>query len=311
MARAAPFRTFVNAAALIAIDWGTTRARAYRMDRNGRVLGERTEPLGIQQLGGLGFPDALSRLLGDWDGDAVPRLACGMVGSRQGWREAPYVECPASLESLARGLVETVAGGLAIVPGLATRDAAGVPDVMRGEETQLWGAGLAEGEVAVLPGTHSKWAWTGADGAVLQFQTHMTGELFAVLREHSILGRLMPAGVAEDPAAFERGVRLGLSSPAGLLHTLFAARTNGLMGLLPAEGLGDFLSGILIGAEIAGATATRRPAAVTLIGGAALCARYATALGLAGMPHRLADDDVTTRGQWQLARAAALMEDPT
>ena len=82
----------MNAAALIAIDWGTTRARAYRMDRNGRVLGERTEPLGIQQLGALGFPEALSRLLGDGHRDGVPRLACGMVGSRQGWREAPYVE---------------------------------------------------------------------------------------------------------------------------------------------------------------------------------------------------------------------------
>ena len=298
---------------LIALDWGTSNLRASLLGAAGRVLEQRAGAAGVMAVRAGGFEDALRGLCGDWiDAHRVPLVASGMIGSRQGWREAPYLDCPATLADAARRLttVDLAGGGrLHIVPGLCGVDDAGQPDVMRGEETQLWGAGLAEGEVAVLPGTHSKWAWTGADGAVLQFQTHMTGELFAVLREHSILGRLMPAGVAEDPAAFERGVRLGLSSPAGLLHTLFAARTNGLMGRLPAEGLGDFLSGILIGAEIAGATATRRPAsAVTLIGGAALCARYATALGLAGMPHRLADDDVTTRGQWQLALAAGLVE---
>ena len=227
----------MNAAALIAIDWGTTRARAYRMDRNGRVLGERTEPLGIQQLGGLGFPDALSRLLGDWDGDAVPRLACGMVGSRQGWREAPYVECPASLESLARGLVETVAGGLAIVPGLATRDAAGVPDVMRGEETQLLGALPADvpRTLAVLPGTHSKWARVER-GVVLDFTTFMTGELYEALVAHTILGRLAAAPGEGAEAAFIRGVERGLAAGA-LMHDAFGARTLALAGELRRAGV--------------------------------------------------------------------------
>ncbi len=184
----------MGTAALIAIDWGTSRARAYRLDAAGRVLGERSEPLGIQQLGGLGYPEALARLLGDWRRDPVPRLACGMVGSRQGWREAPYVECPASLEHLARGLVDTVAGGVSIVPGLSTRDAAGAPDVMRGEETQILGALAADAPrtLAVLPGTHSKWARVER-GIVLDFATFMTGELYEALVAHTILGRLAAA----------------------------------------------------------------------------------------------------------------------
>ncbi len=130
----------MRSAALIAVDWGTTHARAYRLDDAGSVLGVRAGPLGIGQLGDLTYPDALARLLGDWSDEPVPRIACGMVGSRQGWREAPYVDCPASLSVLSSGLVETGPGGIAIVPGLATRDSAGVPDVMRGEETQILGA---------------------------------------------------------------------------------------------------------------------------------------------------------------------------
>jgi len=309
LARAAPFRTFVNAAALIAIDWGTTRARAYRMDRSGRVLGERTEPLGIQQLGGLGFPEALSRLLGDWDGDAVPRLACGMVGSRQGWREAPYVECPASLESLARGLVETVAGGLAIVPGLATRDAAGIPDVMRGEETQLLGALPADvpRTLAVLPGTHSKWARVER-GVVLDFTTFMTGELYEALVAHTILGRLAAAPGEGAEAAFTRGVDRGLAAGA-LLHDAFGARTLALAGELHPDEVREWLSGLLVGREIrdarrwaeaSGDDASR----VIVIGGDALAERYSRALARAGIRATTAPPAAAAAGLYRIARAA-------
>src|SRR5512147_734434 len=146
--------------ALVAIDWGTTSARAYRMDRGGFVLDVRESALGIQQVSDGAFAAALNSLLGDWTRLAAPRIACGMIGSRQGWVEAPYVDCPAGLDRLAQTLMTTPDGALAIVAGVRCRDAEGTPDVMRGEETQIAGA-LAGDDgttLAVLPGTHSKWA---------------------------------------------------------------------------------------------------------------------------------------------------------
>jgi 2-dehydro-3-deoxygalactonokinase len=180
---------------------------------------------------------------------------------------------------------------------------------MRGEETQLWGADLAPGACAVLPGTHSKWAWIGADGRIARFQTWMTGETFGLMRQHGLLGRLMVDG---DFAAtdFDDGVRRGLARPAQLLHSVFAARTAGLTGRRRPEALADFLSGVLIGAEVAGALAQGGVEAVTLIGEPALCERYARALALAGVSTTFAADDVTARGQWRLARAAGLLETP-
>ncbi len=185
-----PARVAARAPALIGVDWGTTSARAYRIDAGGAVLETRAAPLGIQQVRG-DFAGALDALLGDWRHESIPRLACGMIGSRQGWIEAPYVECPAAAASLARGIVETPDRALTIVPGLVDRDDEGVPDVMRGEETQIVGAvaGDASPTLAVLPGTHSKWA-IARDGAIASFATYMTGEVYAVLREHSILGRM-------------------------------------------------------------------------------------------------------------------------
>ena len=185
-------------AALIAIDWGTTSARAYRLNASGHVVGERSAHLGITQVSDGAFDRALSALIGDWDDDPAPRIACGMIGSRQGWVEAPYRECPVALDSLAAGVVTVPGGRLGIVPGATCTHASGVPDVMRGEETQILGAvgsGPAAGrvpDVLVLPGTHSKWARV-ADGSIETFATFLTGECYAVLKDHSILGRLMTA----------------------------------------------------------------------------------------------------------------------
>jgi 2-dehydro-3-deoxygalactonokinase len=257
------------------------------------------------------FAQALLSLCGDWL-HAHPRGACiasGMVGSRQGWVEAPYVDCPAALADAAVRLVRVTFGdghALHIVPGLRCLGEDGQADVMRGEETQLWGAGLAAGSCCVLPGTHSKWAWLGEADSVLRFQTHMTGEVYAVLTQHSILGRLMALGGAFVPAAFDDGVRLGIEQHAHLLHALFAARTAGLMGQRTAAELPDFLSGLLIGAEVAGARGGAADA-VTLLGDGALCDRYARALALAGIAVRRAASDATTRGQWRLAVAAGLV----
>ena len=159
--------------ALLALDWGTTSARAYCMDRSGGVLEQRATSLGLQQIGPGGFPAALRQVLGDWAELRVPRIACGMVGSRQGWVEAPYQDCPVHLDALADGIVGTPGGELAIIGGLTCRDAAQVPDVMRGEETQIAGlAGEAHQDLLVVqPGTHSKWTSVGAAASMPSLRT--------------------------------------------------------------------------------------------------------------------------------------------
>jgi 2-dehydro-3-deoxygalactonokinase len=195
-----------------------------------------------------------------------------------------------------------------IVPGLICTGPDGQADVMRGEETQLWGAGLAAGDLCVLPGTHSKWAWVGEGEAITQFQTYMTGELYAVLTQHSILGRLMEAGTA-SAGALADGARLGLAEHAHLSHLLFAARTAGLTGARTPQQLPDFLSGLLIGAEVGSARLRGAPSQVVLLGEPALAERYEVALGVAGIGSRRAAADATPRGQWRVALAAGLVKE--
>lgn len=301
---------------LIALDWGTSNLRARLLGDGGAVLDERQAAAGVMAVPDRRFGDTLLSLCGDWlSAHAQPAcIASGMIGSRQGWVEAPYLACPAGLDEAAGQLVQVAFGEgerhrLHIVPGLRCVGADGQVDVMRGEETQLWGAGLPAGSCCVLPGTHSKWAWVGEGARVLGFQTHMTGEVFAVLTQHSILGRLMDLAAAPEPAAFDDGVRLGMQQHAHLLHTLFAARTAGLMGQRTPQQLPDFLSGLLIGAEVASARAGGHdaPATVTLLGDGALCDRYARALALAGVAVQRASAEATTRGQWRVAVAAGLV----
>ena len=306
-------------AALVAIDWGTTSARAYRIDAAGTLQDLREAPLGIQQVRG-DFGAALAALLGDWRDDPAPRLACGMIGSRQGWIEAPYVDCPATQDALVRGLVRTPDGALAIVPGLADRDDVGVPDVMRGEEAQIVGAVATDSPptLAILPGTHSKWAIVRG-GAIETFATYMTGEVYAVLRDHSILGR-MAEGTTESQrafaaGAFARGVRSALArrgSADSLLHRLFGARTLALRADLAPEETGDYLSGLLIGSEVAAGREWARAHAlatdsVLLVGSRVLCDRYAAALHLAGIAADVAPEHAAARGLWRIAQAAALV----
>lgn len=299
--------------ALLAIDWGTTTARAYAVDAAGNIRDTRSGALGVQQVSG-DFPAALDALLGDWRTLAVPRIAAGMIGSRQGWVEAKYVECPADFEALGNDLATTPGGELAIVPGLLYRDSSGVPDVMRGEETQLAGA-VHPGEesvLAVLPGTHSKWARV-EHGRLMAFQTHMTGELYSVLLAHSILGRLAaPAGAGHaNGAAFTRGVERGLSAGA-LSHLVFGARSLALTGALEADEVRDWLSGLLIGYEIRHAAAWAAgsgPAIshVRVIGADVLVDRYADALQAAGIVAERGPADAAVRGLHRIARLARLV----
>jgi len=299
-------------ARLIALDWGTSNLRASLLGGDAAALDTRAAVGGVMAVPERRFEATLLALVGDWiETHRCPLIASGMIGSRQGWHEAPYLECPADRAAAAARLARIpLAGGgtLHIVPGLRCVGADGVDDVMRGEETQFWGADVAAGGCCILPGTHSKWAWAGDGGRVDRFQTYMTGELYALLTQHGILGKLMQFGAAQ-PAAFERGVRLGLAEHANATHVIFAARTAGLLGRLESQALADYLSGILIGIEVGSASRRGAPASATVLGDAALAARYETALRLAGIVPLPAPSDATTCGQWQIACAAGLIEE--
>ena len=297
---------------LIALDWGTSNLRACLLGDEATVLETRSGAGGVMAVPERRFAEALLALCGDWiAAHPVPLIASGMIGSRQGWVEAPYLDCPAGLADAAARLTRvavTAEAVLHIVPGLHVIGPDGLDDVMRGEETQLWGADLVPGCCAVLPGTHSKWAWMGEGGGITSFQTCMTGELFALLSQHSILGRLMVPGSA-SPAAFEQGVRQGLVAPEQLLHALFTNRSSGLMKRWPGEALSDHLSGLLLGAEIGGALRLGVREPLALIGDEALCGRYQVALSLAGLASQPVAAGATTRGQWRVAEAAGLLEE--
>ena len=297
-------------AELLALDWGSSVLRAYLLGADGRILDRRAEPWGILELSERDFRGAFDRITADWERTfgPVPVIASGMIGSAQGWVEAPYVDLPAGAEQIARRLVPVPGTRLSIVPGIAQRGTS--PDVMRGEETQIIGALAAHPDLGdsllLLPGTHSKWVRL-SDGMVREFTTFMTGELFAVLRRHSILGRLAPADAREpasDSGAFARGVLAAQRSPSGLGSLLFSARASVLVGDLPAESSLEFLSGMIIGDELRAGLATgERPAA--LIGDPALCARYVAALDLFGVGGVRTMDDAAPAGLWSIAQHAS------
>lgn len=302
----------MSRATLIGIDWGTSNLRASLIDASGHAIETRNAAGGIMAVNERQFARELLGLCGDWiDGLSVPLVASGMIGSRQGWKEAAYLTCPATLALASTQLarVEVRPGTfMHIVPGLRCVGVDRVHDVMRGEETQLWGADLANGSCCVLPGTHSKWAWVGQDARIDRFETYMTGELYGLLTQHGVLGRLMVFGTWR-PDQFEAGVRLGLAQHANALHVIFAARTAGLMEEIDAQGLPDYLSGILIGIEIASATRLQPQRHVTLLGDDTLCKRYEAALTVAGIHSTRAADNATARGQFLVALAAGLIKE--
>lgn len=289
---------------LIGIDWGTTALRAYLIEADGRVADRRESGHGLRALPSGGFPEALAEAVSGWPED-LPILVCGMVGSRSGWHEAPYLDVSAgvALADLARSVVAVgpEAPRARIVPGVRTADAA-PPDVMRGEETQVLGV-LSDG-VAVLPGTHSKLVRV-ADGRITGFRTAMTGEVFSALSRHTILadtGR-PPADAAEAQAGFAAGLDAAraLEAPGDLLARLFSIRAGVLMDRLPGGQAGGFLSGLLIGAEIAAARLSPG-ARVHVIGGTALAQRYAMALEAVGAVPVIGPTDAAAAGLYAIAR---------
>ena len=300
------------APALVALDWGTTSLRAWLLDGAGAVLDSVRAPLGLMQVRDGDFAGVLAAVTAGWPD--LPAIAAGMIGSAQGWVEAPYLACPASPDDLAAQLVEVPGARVWIVPGVIRGGA--MPDVMRGEETQIAGVLALSPDPAgtlrlVLPGTHSKWART-AGGRIETFATWMTGEVFAVLREHSILGRPTRAAApatGEGTVAFLRGVDAARAG-SGLAPLLFSARTLVLTGAIAAADSVDYLSGLLIGDEVRAAlsaTTTPPDAPILLVGEPALCARYRRALARFGVIGVAEVDDAAVAGLWSIATAAGLV----
>jgi 2-dehydro-3-deoxygalactonokinase len=333
-------------AALIALDWGTSSLRAYRMDAEGKVLETRHLPWGIMRLPTPSQDDATAspqaspapstpaststlasrfelafeQACGDWlrAAPGLPVIASGMVGSAQGWKEAAYLDIPADPRDIGLRLtdVHTRHGAiLRIIPGLLQRQ--GLPNVIRGEETQVVGvidarADAAEDLLVGLPGTHSKWVRVRG-GRIVGFDTFMTGEVYAALRGHTILGRTMADAASPDDAAFRRGLDVA-GSPAGrggVLSTIFSTRAMGLVGQLAPDAQPDYLSGLLIGHE-AGALralldARGMPSRIVLCGDEDLCRRYASALPRFGLAAPELASHAAERGLWRLATSAGLV----
>ena len=299
---------------LIGGDWGTSNLRVFRYDSAGAVAEVRSAPTGIMAVPAGGFPAALRALTADWLDGGAPILLCGMVGSRQGWVEAPYAACPADRLAVTAKAVRAPCdfAEVRILPGLSTVHPDGRHDVLRGEETQIFGALDPDGraELVITPGTHSKWAVAG-EGRISGFASYMTGELFAVLKTHSILGRLMD-GEAHDADAFALGVRRAKADPA-LSRLLFSVRAEGLFNAIPATGLAAYLSGLLIGAEVVAgleaASADELAGGVTLIGEPALTELYAQALAVAGAERvsRVSGEAAVGAGLWRLAGALGMI----
>lgn len=286
----------------IAVDWGTTNLRAFAM-QGATVVAQAMSDEGMGRLDRDGFEPALLRLITPWltEGKVTDVVACGMVGSRQGWHEAPYRTVPcAPLDPQTLVAAPTRDGRIRVrlVPGLKQAQPA---DVMRGEETQIAGT-LAiiprfDG-VVCLPGTHSKWAHLSA-GEVVSFQTFMTGEMFALLSQASVLRHGMQ-GEGWDDAAFDAGVADALARPERIGAKLFGIRAEGLIAGLSAAAARARLSGLLIGMELAAARPYWLGQAVVIVGSEGISGSYARALRTLGVEARL-----VTGGDAVLAGLAA------
>ncbi|MFC5498013.1 2-dehydro-3-deoxygalactonokinase [Caenimonas terrae] len=289
---------------LIAIDWGTSSLRGALLAGDGTVLEEVSAPAGILVVPAGGFAGVFAQHFGRWQqATGALALIAGMAGSKQGWQEAPYCACPAGFADIASRLHWIEPARIALVPGLSCEDH-GVPDVMRGEETQVFGAlallGLADARM-VLPGTHSKWVQV-AQGRIVGFRTFMTGELYALLRQHSILARTLPQEDGQlDADAFRRGLAHARAS-ASLLHAAFSVRTLALFDRLPASAMPSYLSGLVIGDELRAQALDDSRGPVVVVGAPALAARYRLALEALGIAAATVGAQASWSGLFAIAR---------
>ena len=283
----------------IVADWGTSNFRAWALAGDGTVLDSLSDHRGLLSVEDGRFAETFRAVCGPWleGAERLPALLSGMIGSRRGWKEAPYLAAPVSLESLARNLCplgETGGAMVSIVPGVCL-DGAGEPDVMRGEESQILGALHALGRQSgsfLLPGTHSKWAIV-SEGRLTSFRTYMTGEVFGLLRKTGTIAQLVE-GEAIDPAAFQGGVeRAKAGMGRDLLHALFGTRAQSLLGRLPGSEVAGYLSGLLIGTELCDALDWLRrygePGELVAIGAPAMLDNYRLAAKLFGLELAILD----------------------
>nr|WP_306266656.1 2-dehydro-3-deoxygalactonokinase [Pararhizobium sp. IMCC3301] len=304
-----------SSADMIAIDWGTTNCRGSLLDANGDVLDTRYAPEGAGGLHADGFESVFERLVDGWP--ELPVWICGMAGSRQGWREAPYLPCPALLSELGSRITQlrTASGRIVcIVPGLLYRDSNHNADIMRGEETQIAGLLARQDDfegLAILPGTHCKWVAV-KDGKISRFQTFLTGELYSLLATASILRHSVPADETDIPAehpAFLRGFDEVISGRVPLVSGLFQIRTQDVLNGAQKDDSAARLSGLMIGAEFAAAETggwfkggKQGAQDGFIIGGRGLTPLYAKACELVGIRARtLSGLDASSRGLWYLA----------
>ncbi|GBU09436.1 2-keto-3-deoxy-galactonokinase [Gammaproteobacteria bacterium] len=326
----------------IGFDWGTSSLRAYLINFDGMIINQYESAHGIMHLPEGGYDEVIAHTLAYFNVPLCPLLACGMVGSAQGFKEASYISCPQSLEKLALNLTKkefvykntinqntinqnTINQNQTnqdqthifhIVAGMSIAHKHSM-DVMRGEETQVLGAladlNAIDSAVFILPGTHSKWVLT-ENKQIINFTTYMTGELFSLLKTHSILGRgmILDQNNSKDSVlakrAFTQGLDLAQSesgSQASLLHQLFTARTKGLFKEIEALYLEDYLSGILLGSEIQAGLANQKlikQTQITLIGNQNLCKLYQTALDYFGFKNIQIKENTAPQGLWQIAK---------
>lgn len=305
-------------ASLIGLDWGSSSLRAWLIGAGGAVLARGESAAGVSTIADGRFLEAFEALCGEWllREPTLPVIACGMVGSRDGWREAGRVRTPAGLDALAQRLAafDDLAGRpFRVVPGLVARGEIDSPDLMRGGETQVFGALRGRDGMFVLPGTHCRWVEV-RDRRIVAFRTYMTGEIYSLMCERSTLARMCgdpddsPDHQAEALRAFDEGVDHAGAQPGSLTHLLFTARTEALLGGLAAHQVPAYLSGLLIGAEVRDASSwSSRDLVPTVVARTGLSARYARAMHRLGLRGRVADGDSATAGLAAIARAAALL----
>ena len=326
-------------AQLIGLDWGSSSLRAYLLGLGGRIVHEISLPLGIMPVRqslrlsnsnvDLAFQSAIDNAIGEWirDYPSLPIVAAGMIGSSHGWKEVPYQNAPFDIHHLGSHLDElrTSSGMIVhIVPGIVKRF--GLPNVMRGEETQILGVWATESgsnemeEMLIgLPGTHSKWCFLRGSH-IMDFETFMTGELYAVVCQHTILGQTMSGSADGLSPAFDRGVQVAGSTNGlvGILSTMFSVRSFHLVGQLPSEEQAEYLSGLLIGHEIQGVLRWMESKGfsrkcfprIRLSGDSSLCMRYRRALALSGIDDAVTASNTSAIGLWQVAIQAGLTPTP-
>lgn len=304
----------------IGVDWGTTNMRAWAFDSEGGIVDRRSSGDGILTVANKEFENTLMGCIGDWleSSQQIPIIASGMIGSRQGWVEIDYSHCPVHVAELidhsdaqhrARSQLNLKCGNpVMFVGGVRYESEAGLPDVMRGEETQIAGlvaTGSQSAMTVVLPGTHSKWVEVDQQ-RIIKFDTYMTGELFAVLTTESILKHSVSCNDAQGATtrpvgeAFDQGVKAAEQTDGRFLNRIFHTRTLSLSGRLSPEQGWDYLSGLLIGSELREGFDKRRGTAskITLLGAGELVTRYARAFEILGQPIEVAPASTTVRGLW-------------